>query len=68
MTGRVVIRQAMARLSPEHRTMIYRAHFLKQTIAETATELDAPESVVRAELHDAMQALRRALADVRIAV
>jgi RNA polymerase sigma-70 factor (ECF subfamily) len=68
VNDRTLIRQAMARLPQPHRVLIYRAHFLKHTTAQIAVDLDVPEYIVRAELHDAMQELRRVLIDVRTAV
>ena len=68
MTDRTRIRQAIARLAPPHRGVIYRAHFLGQSIAQIAAEMDTPECVVRAELHDAMRELRRILVDGPVAV
>lgn len=68
MMGKTAIRNAMRRLSPQHRELIYRAHFLKQSIAEIAVELDITENAARTALHDAMQELRRNLSGVRLAV
>jgi len=68
MTDRTVMRQAMAMLSSPHRAVIYRAYYLERSIAQIAAEYATTEHVVRAELHDAMQALRRILRDVRVAV
>ena len=68
MTDRTVIRQAMAMLSNPHRAMIYRAYYLERSTAQIAAEYATTEHVVRAELHDAMQALRRILRDVHAAV
>ena len=55
MTDRALIRQAMAQLTPPHRDMIYRAHYLGRSITQIAAELGTSERVVRAELHDAMR-------------
>jgi RNA polymerase sigma-70 factor, ECF subfamily len=68
MTDRTVIRQAMAMLSSPHRAMIYRAYYLERTTAQIAAEHATTEHVVRAELHDAMQALRRILRDAHVTV
>jgi len=68
MTDRTVMRQAMAMLSSPHRAVIYRAYYLERTTAQIAAECATTEHVVRAELHDAMQALRRILRDVRVTV
>ena len=68
MTDRTVIREAMAMLSNPHRAVIYRAYYLERSIAQIAAEYATTEHVVRAELHDAMQALRRILRDVHVAV
>jgi RNA polymerase sigma-70 factor, ECF subfamily len=58
MTDRTVIRQAMAMLSNPHRAVIYRAYYLERTVAQIAAEYHTTETVVRAELHDAMKALQ----------
>jgi DNA-directed RNA polymerase specialized sigma24 family protein len=68
MTDRTKIRRAIARLTPPHLAVIYRAHHLGQSIEQIAAETDTPECVVRATLHDAMRELRRILVDVRVAV
>lgn len=68
MTDRTRIRRALARLASPHRVVIYRAHYLGQSIAQIAADTDTSECVVRAELHDAMRELRRILVDVRVAV
>ena len=68
MTDRTAIREAMAMLSNPHRAMIYRAYYLERSTAQIAAEYATAEHVVRAELHDAMQALRRILRDVHAAV
>jgi RNA polymerase sigma-70 factor, ECF subfamily len=68
VTDKELIRGAMARLPASHRAMIYRAHYLGQSIAQIAAELDTPERVVRAELHEAMTELRKRLVDLSIAV
>ena len=46
----------------------YRAYYLERSTAQIAAEYATAEHVVRAELHDAMQALRRILRDVRVTV
>ena len=68
MTDGRVIRQAMAMLSNPHRTLIYRAYYLGRTTAQIASENCTAESIVLAELHDAMLELRRILRGAPAAV
>ena len=68
MSDRTKIRKGMAKLSNRHRAMIFRAYYLKRTIAQIAAELDTSENVVRSTLHDAMQELRRILRETHMAV
>jgi DNA-directed RNA polymerase specialized sigma24 family protein len=68
MTDSKVIRQAMAMLSTPHRTLIYRAYYLKRTAAQMASENRTTEPIVLAELHDAMLELRRILRGAHAAV
>ncbi|BBX02052.1 hypothetical protein BST36_27105 [Mycolicibacterium moriokaense] len=63
MTEHTAVRQAMAMLSASHRGLIYRAYYVRRTTAQIAAELRTSECTVRAELHDAMQALRRNFRD-----
>ena len=68
MTDRRVIRQALTKLSPPQRALIHQAYYLKRTTAQIAIEFDISEHVVRCALHDAMQELRRILAEVNVYV
>jgi RNA polymerase sigma-70 factor, ECF subfamily len=68
MTGRTAIRQAMAMLSIPHRAVIYRAYYLELSAAQIAAEYQMPESVVRAELHDAMHEFGRNLRQAHVTV
>lgn len=68
MTDPTMIRQAMAELSHPQRALIYRAHHLGRTTAQIASEYRTTETAVRAELHDAMWRLRRALSAASAAV
>lgn len=63
MTEQTSVRQAMAKLTSSQRGLIYRAYYVKRTTAQIAAELRTSECAVRAELHEAMLALRRALRD-----
>lgn len=66
MTARTAVWQAMAKLSSSHRGLIYRAYYVKRTTAQIAAELRTSEGAVRAELHDALLALRRNLRDTHV--
>ncbi len=68
MTDPAIIRQALAKLPNPHRELIYRAYYLKRSTAQLAVECGTSESVVRAQLHDAMREFRRALRDVHVTV
>ena len=63
MTDRRAIRHAMATLSSPHRDVIYRAYYLKRSIAQIAAEYHTTECVVRARLHDATRELLHTLRD-----
>jgi DNA-directed RNA polymerase specialized sigma24 family protein len=68
MTDGNVIRQAMAVLSHPHRELIYRAYYLGRSTAQIASECSTTETIVRAQLHDAMLELQRILRGAHAAV
>jgi RNA polymerase sigma-70 factor (ECF subfamily) len=57
----MLIEEALASLSIEHRTVIVRAYFGGLPIAEIAAELDIPPGTVKSRLHYGLRALRLAL-------
>ena len=51
---RQLIRGAMTRLSPGHRAVIWRAHFLGWTTGRIACDLTITEDLVKRRLHEAL--------------
>ena len=56
-----VLSEALKSLSSEHRTVIVRAYYLGQTVADIAQQEQIPEGTVKSRLHYALRALRIAL-------
>jgi RNA polymerase sigma-70 factor, ECF subfamily len=56
-----VLSEALRALSPEHRTVLVRAHYLGQTAQEIAQHEQIPPGTVKSRLHYAVRALRIAL-------
>lgn len=56
-----LVADALAQLSPEHRTVIVHAFYGRRPIAEIAAELDVPPGTVKSRLHYGLRALRLAL-------
>ena len=57
----LLIEEALAVLSPEHRAVIIRSYYGGRSIAQTAGELDIPEGTVKSRLHYGLRAMRLAL-------
>jgi RNA polymerase sigma-70 factor (ECF subfamily) len=57
----ILIEEALAALSAEHRAVVIRAYFGGLTVAEMAGELEIPEGTVKSRLHYGLRALRLAL-------
>src|SRR5262245_12977887 len=57
----ILIEEALATISREHRTVIVRCYYGGRTIAEAAHELDLPEGTIKSRLHYGLRALRLAL-------
>jgi RNA polymerase sigma-70 factor (ECF subfamily) len=55
------IREAMARLSPEHQEILRLRHFLELSYAEIAHCLEIPQGTVMSRLHAARKGLREVL-------
>jgi RNA polymerase sigma-70 factor (ECF subfamily) len=62
---RLMVRQALAQLSAEHRAVIWRSYYLGWTLARAAEDLQIAEGTVKSRQHYALQALRRTLQDGR---
>jgi RNA polymerase sigma-70 factor (ECF subfamily) len=58
---RMLLSDAVAQLSVEHRAVIRRSYYQGWTTAQIATDLDIAEGTVKSRLHYAMRALRLAL-------
>ncbi|MEU3278657.1 sigma-70 family RNA polymerase sigma factor [Streptomyces antibioticus] len=58
---RDMLARALARLSPEHRTVVAHIHLHDRSRAETARVEGVPQGTVKSRNHYALEALRRAL-------
>ncbi len=58
---RMLIGDAMAQLSAEHRAVVRRSYYLGWTTAQIAEDLQIAEGTVKSRLHYALRALRLAL-------
>jgi RNA polymerase sigma-70 factor (ECF subfamily) len=56
-----VITDVLTQLTEDHRTVIVRAYYMGQSVAELAAELEVPEGTVRSRLFYGLRALRLAL-------
>jgi RNA polymerase sigma-70 factor (ECF subfamily) len=59
----LMVRRAVARLSAEHRAVLWRSHYLGWPLARIAADLQIAEGTVKSRLHDALRALMRTLQD-----
>ncbi|HYJ50156.1 MAG TPA: sigma-70 family RNA polymerase sigma factor [Microbacterium sp.] len=57
----LLIEEALAVLSPEHRAVILRCYYGGRSVAQAAGELDIPEGTVKSRLHYGLRAMRLAL-------
>jgi RNA polymerase sigma-70 factor, ECF subfamily len=55
---RLLIRDALAKLSPQHSAVIVRSYYLQWTTAQIADDLRIPQGTVKSRLHYALRALR----------
>ncbi|MFB6721023.1 sigma factor-like helix-turn-helix DNA-binding protein [Kribbella sp. NPDC056345] len=55
------VAEALNRLAPDHRTVVVRAYYLGQSVAEQSEALNVPRDTVRSRLHHGLHALRIAL-------
>ena len=60
---RLLINDALARLTPEHREVVRRSYFQGWTTAQIAAYLGIAEGTVKSRLHYALRALRLALSE-----
>ena len=64
---RMLIGDAMAQLSAEHRAVVRRSYYLGWTTAQIAEDLQIAEGTVKSRLHYALGALRLALHEKAVA-
>ncbi len=57
----ILVEEALAGLSMDHRTVIVHAYYRGLPVADIAAELDIPEGTVKSRLHYGLRALRLAL-------
>jgi RNA polymerase sigma-70 factor (ECF subfamily) len=61
---RLLIGDALARLTPEHREVVRRSYFQGWTTAQIAADLEIAEGTVKSRLHYALRALRLAMCEM----
>jgi RNA polymerase sigma-70 factor (ECF subfamily) len=63
---RLLLGEALARLTPEHRDVVQRSYFQGWTTAQIAADLGIADGTVKSRLHYALRALRLALAEMAV--
>jgi RNA polymerase sigma-70 factor, ECF subfamily len=63
---RMLVGEALAQLSPDHRAVIRRSYYLGWTTTQIADDLGIAEGTVKSRLHYAMRALRVALQEMGV--
>jgi RNA polymerase sigma-70 factor (ECF subfamily) len=63
---RLLIAEAMAQLSVEHRAVIERSYYRGWTTTQIATDLEIAEGTVKSRLHYAVRALRLTLQELGV--
>ena len=63
---RMLIADAMAQMSPEHRAVVERSYYRGWTTAQIAADLDIAEGTVKSRLHYAVRALRLTLQEMGV--
>lgn len=58
---RILISDALASLSPDHRAVVVDTYFVGRSVREVAEHLGVPEGTVKSRLHYGLRALRLAL-------
>ena len=61
VSAAVTIRDALERLSHDHRTALEHLYFRDQSLAQAAAELGVPRNTVRSRAYHALRALRAAM-------
>jgi len=63
---RMLIADAMAQMSPDHRAVVERSYYRGWTTAQIAADLGIAEGTVKSRLHYAMRALRLSLQEMGV--
>jgi RNA polymerase sigma-70 factor (ECF subfamily) len=63
---RMLIADAMAQLSAEHRAVVRRSYYHGWTTAQIATDLDIAEGTVKSRLHYALRAMRLTMQEMGV--
>lgn len=63
---RILMEEALLRLTPEHRQVVIHLHYLGSTVAQAASMLGIPEGTVKSRAYYAMRALRVILAEMGV--
>lgn len=66
LLDRVVMEEALTRLTPEHREALVAVHYRRLTVAEAARELGVPAGTVKSRCFYALKALRSALDEMGV--
>ena len=64
--NRMLVGDAMARLSAEYRAVVRRSYYEGWTTEQIAADLQIPEASVKLRLHDAVRALRQMLQEMGV--
>jgi RNA polymerase sigma-70 factor (ECF subfamily) len=64
---RMLLSEALAQLSPDHRAVIRRSYYLGWTTTQIADDLGIAEGTVKSRLHYAVRAMRLALQEMGVA-
>jgi RNA polymerase sigma-70 factor (ECF subfamily) len=63
---RLLIADAMAQMTPEHRAVVERSYYRGWSVAQIAADLDIAEGTVKSRLHYAVRALRLTLQEMGV--
>lgn len=66
LLDRVLMEEALLRLSDEHRQVVLQLHYAGSTVAQAAAQLGIPEGTVKSRAYYAVRALRSVLEEMGI--
>lgn len=66
MRDRMLVGEAFARLSAEHRAVVRRAYYYGWSTAQISADLRIADDTVKSRLHDALQTLQRTLQEMGV--